>query len=77
MEYCTTTLAAMISDRKLPGPEEEKWLMVEEILEGLAHIHRQGVIHRDLKPSNIFVEGGHIKLGDFGLSSGECRKLEK
>ncbi|HEX4607507.1 MAG TPA: serine/threonine-protein kinase [Urbifossiella sp.] len=35
---------------------------------GVAYLHDQGVVHRDLKPANIFVENGHLKIGDYGLS---------
>jgi len=34
-------------------------------------LHKLGYIHRDLKPENFLVgANGHIKLTDFGLSSG-------
>ena len=34
-------------------------------------LHQLGYIHRDLKPENFLVgANGHIKLTDFGLSSG-------
>lgn len=34
-------------------------------------LHKMGYIHRDLKPENFLVAAnGHIKLTDFGLSSG-------
>lgn len=37
-------------------------------MEGLAHIHAQGIIHRDLTPNNIFFGARNdIKIGDFGL----------
>ena len=30
-------------------------------------LHDHGIVHRDLKPANIFLEQGHIKVGDYGL----------
>jgi len=37
-----------------------------QVLTGLSHVHRQGVMHRNLKPDNIFIDlDGVIKLGDF------------
>ena len=44
--------------------------MFRELVEGLVHIHTQGMIHRDLKPVNIFIDSSeHVKIGDFGLAT--------
>lgn len=45
-------------------------------MEGLAHVHSQGIIHRDLTPNNIFFDvRNDIKIGDFGLA--KFLKLEQ
>jgi len=41
----------------------------DDLREGLAYIHGQGVIHRDLKLQNILVgPDGHVVLADFGIA---------
>jgi hypothetical protein len=45
--------------------------LAAQILEGLAHAHRRGIVHRDVKPSNVIVEDGgalSARVLDFGLA---------
>lgn len=46
--------------------------LVLQILQGLDHAHRQGLVHRDIKPENVFVtkkpEGELLKLLDYGIA---------
>ncbi len=47
-----------------------------EILGALDHAHRSGVTHRDIKPANVIVlEGGKVKVADFGLARIETSDL--
>ncbi|PUU73944.1 kinase-like domain-containing protein [Tuber borchii] len=55
--------------------ENDTKVVVEQLLHGLAVMHKEGITHRDLKPENIFlylVENGthvlRVKIGDFGTS---------
>ena len=47
-----------------------RFYMAECVL-AIEAIHKLGFIHRDIKPDNILIDiRGHIKLSDFGLSTG-------
>jgi [calcium/calmodulin-dependent protein kinase] kinase len=37
-------------------------------LEGLAFIHKNGILHLDVKPENILFKSNTLKIADFGLS---------
>lgn len=40
-----------------------------ELLDGLGHAHRRGMVHGGIKPSNVlFDEQGHAQLADFGIA---------
>lgn len=52
-------------------PEEMARFYVAEIVLALEAVHGSGYIHRDIKPDNILIGAdGHLKLSDFGLSTG-------
>ena len=47
---------------------DQKIDLIEQLLQGLAYLHRRGILHRDIKPENVLVNEGVVKLLDFGLS---------
>ena len=56
MEFCDNQTLRSAIDKDLYKDTKRLWKMFREIIEGLLHIHSQGMIHRDLKPVNIFLD---------------------
>ena len=68
MEYLPRGSVEDEASGGLLGLPRAKQLMVD-VLRGLAHAHRQGIVHRDIKPANIMIgNAGEGKLSDFGLA---------
>src|SRR3954465_5234904 len=76
MEYVPgSSLRPMIQNKSLSIPDAVA--IMRQVLGGLGHAHRNGIVHRDVKPENILVherafkEGfaaeGLVKVTDFGL----------
>lgn len=55
--------------REAPLPRERVRSITAQVLDGLAAIHRAGIIHRDIKPQNILIgRDGIARLTDFGIA---------
>ncbi|MDT3395213.1 serine/threonine-protein kinase [Streptomyces sp. B1866] len=76
------SLAHLIADYG-PLPPRYVCTLIDQLLNGLAAVHGEGVVHRDIKPANILLEATgtarpHLRLSDFGvaLRKGEPRLTE-
>jgi len=75
LEYCEGGTLRELIDQVEQGlwlPVKQVLGFVDQILAGLDHAHRQGVIHCDVKPENILLkptpQGWQLKLTDFGIA---------
>jgi len=70
MQYCKGgTLADWLRNPARQIDVIENIVIFEQIANGIAHVHKKGLMHRDLKPENIFFfDKNHVRIGDFGLS---------
>ncbi|KAJ9056027.1 hypothetical protein DSO57_1037330 [Entomophthora muscae] len=72
MEYCPggdlfTLLHAGVT------PTQATTLLAQ-LLDGVAYLHRTGVVHRDLKPENLLLDAqGVLKISDFGSAEVICQ----
>jgi serine/threonine protein kinase len=60
-------LSELVAD-KGPLDEDKWWELAEGLLNGLADVHKRGVIHRDIKPANVIMAEMGPKLIDFGIA---------
>ncbi|XP_065875965.1 serine/threonine-protein kinase MHK isoform X2 [Euphorbia lathyris] len=67
-EYMEYNLYQIMREREKPFTEEEIRSFMCQMLQGLAHMHRNGYFHRDLKPENLLVTNNVLKIADFGLA---------
>ncbi|KAJ7281487.1 kinase-like domain-containing protein [Mycena rebaudengoi] len=63
-------LMTMLMKYDVFSEDVTRFYMAECIL-AIEAVHNLGYIHRDIKPDNVLIDrSGHLKLSDFGLSTG-------
>lgn len=62
-----TTLDEVLGEK--PLPLKVALPVFRQVLDGIGHAHKRGIVHRDIKPSNVMLtEDGHAKVIDFGIA---------
>ncbi len=78
MEYIDgMTLREWMRGDKINSAMARKW--IADLLEGLAYIHKCGVVHKDIKPENLLIthKGNQLKIIDFSLADEEAYRYRK
>ncbi|KAI4378323.1 hypothetical protein MLD38_015814 [Melastoma candidum] len=69
-EYMEHDLTGLASRPGLKFTEPQIKCYMKQLLSGLDHCHRHGILHRDIKGSNLLIDNnGILKIADFGLAS--------
>ena len=76
MEFASGKSLKTVLDEQKRLPPRDAVRIMEQVLAGLAYSHARGVVHRDIKPGNIIiVEGGQVKIADFGIARIESSSM--
>mmetsp|Transcript_25833 Transcript_25833/g.51880 ORF Transcript_25833/g.51880 Transcript_25833/m.51880 type:complete len:411 (+) Transcript_25833:120-1352(+) len=68
-DFAPSDLEVLIDRASSPLLETNVKSLVRMLLQGLAHIHDNGILHRDIKPANCLISpSGVLKIADFGLA---------
>ncbi|RDX71791.1 putative serine/threonine-protein kinase, partial [Mucuna pruriens] len=69
-EYMEHDLTGLASSPNIKFSEPQIKCYMQQLLSGLNHCHRRGVLHRDIKGSNLLIDNnGILKIADFGLAN--------
>ncbi|XWS60217.1 hypothetical protein CRYUN_Cryun07bG0016600 [Craigia yunnanensis] len=69
-EYMEHDLAGLAARQGIKFTEPQVKCYMKQLLSGLEHCHKQGVLHRDIKGSNLLIDNeGILKIADFGLAT--------
>ncbi|KAI3761448.1 hypothetical protein L1987_51864 [Smallanthus sonchifolius] len=68
-EYMEHDLSGLAAIQGVKFTEPQVKCFIKQLLSGLEHCHKNGVLHRDIKGSNLLIDNdGILKIADFGLA---------
>lgn len=78
LELCICSIGDLFNNDLVSAKEIkhklDPMILMREITQGLAHLHKLKIVHRDLKPQNVLVASNYrVVISDFGL----CKKLKE
>ncbi|KAI8378004.1 kinase-like domain-containing protein [Radiomyces spectabilis] len=69
LEYMDHDLSGILGHPSFKFEPAHAKSLTKQMLEGLAYLHRMGILHRDIKGSNLLLNNqGELKIADFGLA---------
>ncbi|MEQ1760041.1 MAG: protein kinase, partial [Vicinamibacterales bacterium] len=68
MEYLGDETLAKVLRQSPSWPLPRRLELIAGLCAGLARAHSEGIVHRDIKPDNLMVNGGMLKILDFGIA---------
>jgi serine/threonine-protein kinase len=68
MELVAGRTLRQVLDEAGPLPPGQAVAIAAAVCEGLAAAHATGLVHRDITPANIVLNGGEVKVLDFGIA---------
>lgn len=79
MEYCDgIDLRRYTNNFSRQLGYDEGMNLLFQIMNGMEHIHKSGILHRDIAPDNIFVtKGNFVKILDFGSARREMDQYNR
>jgi len=67
MEFVEGGSLAQRLEQHGPLPAPDALGLMDDLLDGLAAVHKAGLVHGDVKPENVLIDAdGRAKIGDFG-----------